>query len=67
MSSTILIHLGEQGWLATYAGPHAKRIGDLFGTMTIPLPYTARAPLETVVSEIQARNPGVIVKHWNAA
>lgn len=65
--NAIQIHLGLQGWLATYTGPHAKEIGELFDTCTLPLPYTSQMPLGTVIAEIQARNPGVIVKHWSAA
>lgn len=64
MQNAIQIHLGPQGWLATYTGPHAKEIGDLFDTCTIPTAYTAHAPLETVIAEIQARNPGVVVRHF---
>jgi len=60
----ILIHLGEQGWLATYTGPHAERIGELFDSHTIPTAFTARASRETVIAEVQARNPRVIVRHW---
>lgn len=64
--NAIKIHLGPQGWLATYIGPHAKEISELFDTCTIPTAYTARAPLHQVIAEIQARNPGVSVFHWNA-
>lgn len=65
--NAIQIHLGPQGWNATYTGPHAKRIADLFDTCTLPTAFTAAAPLATVIAEVQARNPGVVVKHWNAA
>lgn len=60
----IKIHLGESGWLATYSGPHAARIVELFGQDTIPTAYTSRCPIGTVVSEIRNRNPGVRVSHW---
>jgi hypothetical protein len=62
----ILIHLGEQGWQATFTGPHAARIEKLFDSNTIPTAFTARAPLATVIAEVQSRNPGVVVRHWNA-
>lgn len=62
----ILIHLGATGYLATYTGPHAKRIGELFDTCTLPTAFTASAPRATVLAEIQARNPGVAVRYWNA-
>ena len=61
----ILIHLGEQGWLATFAGPQAPEIIDLFGTDTLPTPYTASTALATVIAEIQAKNPDAVVRHWN--
>jgi hypothetical protein len=60
----ILLHVGEYGWLATFVGPHATRLVNLFGTSTIPTAYTAGASLERVTRGIAARNPGVIVKHW---
>jgi hypothetical protein len=62
----ILIHLGEQGWLATFQGPHAAEIDELFGDVTLPTPFTARAPLAAVIAEVQSKNPGVIVRHWNS-
>lgn len=67
MKNEILIHRGEQGWLATWTGPHAKRIGDLFNTCTLPTAFTSAAPLATVLAEVQARNPAAIVRHWSEA
>lgn len=64
--NAIQIHLGPQGWLGTFTGPHAKKIGELFDTCTLPLPYTAQMPLGTVIAEVQQRNPGVAVFHWNS-
>lgn len=66
MSNTneILIHLGADGWLATYAGPHAAEIGNLFGTCTLLTAFTARAPLETVLAEVTKRHPNVNVRPW---
>jgi hypothetical protein len=61
----ILIHLGETGYLATYTGPHAERIGKLFDTCTIPTAFTARAPIAAVIAEIASRNPGASVRCWN--
>lgn len=60
----ILIHLGEQGWLATYTGPHAAEIEELFDSHTIPTAFTAHAARDFVVAEVQKRNPGVAVRHW---
>lgn len=63
--NAIQIHLGPQGWLATYTGPHAAEIADLFDTCTIPTAFTSQAPLPMVIGEIQSRNPGVTVQRWN--
>lgn len=65
MADTILIHLGECGWLATYQGPHAGRIAALFDCCTLPLPYTAQTPLVDVLANIAARNPDCTVAHWD--
>ena len=66
MTNEILIHLGAQGWLATYAGPHSKRIADLFDTCTIPTAFTASAPLAVVIAEVQSRYPKALVRHYSA-
>lgn len=63
----IMIHLGEQGWLATYSGPHAAEIGELFDTCTLPTAFTAHTELATVISEVARLNPGVQVAHWSTA
>jgi hypothetical protein len=60
----ILLHLGQQGWLATYRGPHTAEIIELFASDTIPTAFTAHAALADVIAEISARNPGVVVRHW---
>jgi hypothetical protein len=65
-TNQINLHLSETGWLATYSGPHAQRIIDLFDSATIPTAFTAQAPLAMVIGEIQSRNPKAIVKHWNS-
>lgn len=62
----ILIHLGKDGWLATYTGPHAFEISELFDGPTIQTAYTAHASREFVIAEIQKRNPGVVVRNWIA-
>lgn len=59
----IRIHLGESGWLATYEGPHAKRIVELFGQATLPTPFTSTAPVGMVISAIRNLNPGARVSH----
>lgn len=62
----ILIHLGEQGWLATFTGPHASEVAELFGDCTLPTPFTASAPLAAVIAEVSKKNPGTVVRHWNS-
>lgn len=60
----IRIHLGASGWLATYEGPHAATIIELFDTATIPTAFTREAPLPAVVKRLGELNPGVDVAHW---
>jgi hypothetical protein len=60
----IRIHLGEQGWLATYSGPHAERALALFGKTTIETGWTSTAPIGQVVRETRLLNPGAHVAHW---
>ena len=63
-ANEIVIHLGGSGYLATYSGPHAECIAELFDTCTLPLPYTASAPLDAVIADIAARHPGVHVRRF---
>jgi hypothetical protein len=53
ITNEIHIHLGQQGWMATYFGPHALKIVDLFDTATIPTAFTACAPLAMVANELE--------------
>lgn len=65
MQNKVLVHLGQQGWLATFVGPHAERIIRLFDTATLLLPLTASAPLEMVLASVRANQPaGVTVEHF---
>lgn len=66
MQNAIQVHLGPQGWNATYTGPHAAEIVELFDTCTIPLPFTSQAPLGMVLADLQARSPGVAVFHFDS-
>lgn len=50
------------GWQAIFTGPHAQEIVALFGTNSIPTPFTADALPEMVRREIQAKNLNVIVE-----
>lgn len=63
-ANTITVHLSETGWCATFGGPHAAEIVELFDTATLPLPFTAQAPLQMVLADIRARHPGVVVSHF---
>lgn len=63
--NTITVHLGEQGYLATFAGPHAQEIAELFDTCTLPLPWGASASHAVVLADVKARNPNCIVIDWN--
>ncbi len=59
--NTIEIHRGSTGWLATYHGPHANEIIELFGTTTLPLPWTLRAPVGVVLNDLRARTPDATI------
>jgi hypothetical protein len=48
------------GWFCRYEGPHADEVVRLFGTATLPLPWTAAASAETVLSAVQAQ----VKKNW---
>lgn len=50
------------GWSAKYVGPHAERIRELFGTDTLPLPFTSSASETMVLTAILSRNPGCVVE-----
>lgn len=58
------IQLFQEGgaWVAKYVGPHKKQIVDLFGTDTLPTPFTVGAESGRVLSEIQRLNPKVPVR-----
>ena len=60
----ITVHLGEQGYLATFSGPHATEIIASFDTATLPLPFTSRAPLATVLATVRAGHPLATVQHF---
>lgn len=53
--------LNQGGWFATYTGPHTAGIVALFGTGTLPLPYTAQAAPAVVLAAVQAQNPACLV------
>lgn len=47
--------------MATYIGPHAERIKELFGTPTVPTAFTAEACEGEVIAQVRASHPGVLV------
>lgn len=46
-------------WLASYSGPHAEMIFDLFGTYELQTPFPAAMPVRAIVAALAERNPGV--------
>ncbi len=50
-------------WNAQYTqrNPERGTIVAVFGTDTLPTPYMAQMPAETVLDIIRRRNPGVVV------
>ena len=53
---TIKLINSKQGWLARFEND--TEIMALFGTDTIPTPYTEKAMPSMVKAEIEKRNPG---------
>lgn len=47
----------KTGWNATYSGAYSDTVFDLFGTRTLPLPYTAAADPADVLATIAAGHP----------
>ena len=62
MMTTITLYRNTTGWLAQWTGDGARQIRELFGTDTLPLPYTSQARPLTVLAEVQERNPEVRVE-----
>ena len=57
---------GHNAWMVQTDDPEVR---ELFGTDTIPTPFTLQAEPERVLAEIQARNPGsaVVLQDWTNA
>ncbi len=53
---TIYLQLRGVGWEATFVGPESHRIEELFGSTTIPTPFTATMDGKEVQARIQALN-----------
>ena len=52
---------GKNCWLLKFEGPQAQEVIDLFGTDTLPTPFTELADTATVQAEIKRPNPGMPV------
>lgn len=48
-----LVFKTAAGWMVRYEGPIAESIVALFGTATLPLPWTAQAKAERVLGAVQ--------------
>lgn len=51
-------------WHVRYSGAHRAEIVDLFGTDTLPTPFTDARPGEDVLARLQALNPDILVVGW---
>jgi hypothetical protein len=59
MREKMRVWRGKDGWLVTTDSPETKR---LFGTDTLPTPFTLAADGESVVNEIRRLNPDADVQ-----
>ena len=60
---TIVVRRTTSCWIADCGDTDdAENIRQLFGTTTLPLPFTPDAPLSLVRSTIQAQNPGYQIR-----
>ena len=59
--TTILVTRTSTGFDATFNGPEAANVLRLFGTNTMPTPFTSKAKIQDVMAEIQRLNPGALV------
>jgi hypothetical protein len=64
----LLVFKNSEGWHVRYPENHPEfaTIEALFGTDTLPLPWTAQAPAAKVIAELQAKNPesDVVLADW---
>ena len=59
---TIRLKRTPDGWTAIWLGPHSYEVMQLFGTITLPTGFTARAEASMVLAEIRKLNPSVVVE-----
>lgn len=57
----IIVRIEQDTWMATHKGPHAARVFELFGTITLPTPFTSLTPFDVVRERLEYLNPGVRV------
>ncbi len=50
-------------WMARHTGPHSRDIVSLFGTDTLPTPFSSSVPVRQVVAELLVNNPGANIKY----
>ncbi len=55
----MIVFPGRDGWMVQSRGPIAVGVKALFGTDTLPTPFTLSKPRAEVVAEIKRLNPGV--------
>lgn len=59
----LIVSRGPNSWVATYRGGEEARIVDLFGTATLPLPYSLEfEDAEQIVRSLELTHPGVDVR-----
>ena len=56
---TITLYLRNNEWLSRHSDPEVRR---LFGTDTIPTPYTGKSTAATILERIRALNPDRLVE-----
>lgn len=59
--NVIELVIDGNNWMARFVGPHAEGVIGLFGTNTIPTPFTAAANRAEVLITVQGRNPDAFV------
>ena len=58
----IILSIHEGQWVATFTGPGEARIRELFGTNTIPTPFSAEVPASVVLLTVSHKNPTANVR-----
>jgi hypothetical protein len=60
---TITLIPTPSGWVARYSGDHTDVLDilELFGTDTLPLPFTPNASPQMVLADVVGREPDAVV------